>query len=51
MTHRLVANLLFRMGASAILMSNNTASWGQRAKYCLKHIERVHLGQNDEGYE
>ena len=48
---RLVANLLFRMGASAALLSNNRASWGERAKYRLQHIERVHVGQNDEAYK
>ena len=48
---RLVANLLFRMGASATLLSNNRASWGERAKYRLQHIERVHVGQNDEAYK
>ena len=47
---RLVANLLFRMGGSAVLLSNNEASWGDRAKYRLMHLERVHLGQSDEAF-
>ena len=33
-----------------MLLSNNEASWGDRAKYRLKHLERVHLGQSDEAF-
>lgn len=46
---RQIPNLLFRMGAAAMLLSNK-ASWAGRAKYRLVHNERVHVGQSDEAY-
>ncbi|KAG1672776.1 hypothetical protein FOA52_002764 [Chlamydomonas sp. UWO 241] len=46
---RQVTNLLFRMGAAAVLFSNN-ASWGSRIKYRLRHSERVHIGASDAAY-
>jgi 3-ketoacyl-CoA synthase len=49
--HRQVPNLLFRMGAAAVLLSNNAVSWGGRVKYQLKHHERVHAGQSEESYK
>lgn len=49
--HRLVTNVLFRMGAAAVLLSNKP-SWGLsgRAKYLLRHAVRVHAGARDAAY-
>lgn len=47
--NRLVANLIFRMGASAMLISNKK-SWGNKIKYELLHQERVHIGAVDDAY-
>lgn len=49
-THRMVTNVLFRMGAAAVLLSSNTAAWAGRAKYELTLHHRVHVGQSDEAY-
>ncbi|KAG1679934.1 hypothetical protein FOA52_006998 [Chlamydomonas sp. UWO 241] len=46
---RQVTNLLFRMGACAVLFSNN-ASWGSRIKYQLRYNQRVHIGASDAAY-
>ncbi|KAG1670362.1 hypothetical protein FOA52_000122 [Chlamydomonas sp. UWO 241] len=46
---RQVTNLLFRMGACAVLFSNN-ASWSSRIKYTLRYNERVHIGASDAAY-
>ncbi|GFH15278.1 3-ketoacyl-CoA synthase [Haematococcus lacustris] len=48
--HRLVTNLLFRMGGAAMLMSNKSAAWAGRAKYQLAFNHRVHIGSSDEAY-
>jgi len=47
--HRLVANVIFRMGAAAILFSNKP-SMAARAKYRMHHTARVHVGQSDDAY-
>lgn len=49
--HRLVTNVLFRMGASAILLSNKRQwRYNGQAKYILKSAQRVHLGASDDAY-
>ncbi|KAG2441061.1 hypothetical protein HXX76_003914 [Chlamydomonas incerta] len=45
--HRLVTNLLFRMGGAAVCLTNKPAL-RRRAKYELLHRVRVHTGQSDE---
>ncbi|KEH42797.1 putative oxidoreductase, Very-long-chain 3-oxoacyl-CoA synthase [Medicago truncatula] len=45
----LVSNCLFRMGGSAILLSNK-ASDSKRAKYQLIHTVRTHKGADDRSY-
>ncbi len=45
--HRLVTNLLFRMGAAAVALTNKPGLAGA-AKYVLQHRVRVHTGQCDE---
>jgi 3-ketoacyl-CoA synthase len=46
----LVSNTLFRMGASAVLLSNRWRDqW--RAKYRLLTTVRVHQGADDDAYE
>ncbi|KAJ9509049.1 hypothetical protein QJQ45_001541 [Haematococcus lacustris] len=46
---RLVTNVLFRMGASAMLFSNKRR-WAGRAKYRLLHCIRTHTGARDTAY-
>lgn len=50
--HRLVTNLIFRMGAAAMLISDK-AEWADngRAKYVLQHNHRVHAGAIDDAYK
>ncbi|GLC50089.1 hypothetical protein PLESTB_000341000 [Pleodorina starrii] len=54
--HRLVTNLLFRMGAAAVLLTNKPslarpAGRGRRgAKYQLLRRVRVHTGQAEDAY-
>ena len=45
----LIPNTLFRMGGSAVVLTNRTAE-RRRAKYQLQHITRVHLGADDDAY-
>ncbi|KAK6915622.1 FAE1/Type III polyketide synthase-like protein [Dillenia turbinata] len=45
----LLANCLFRMGGTAILLSNRTQD-KHKAKYELQHIVRTHLGSRDSCY-
>ncbi|CAA0841496.1 3-ketoacyl-CoA synthase 7 [Striga hermonthica] len=45
----LLANVLFRMGGAAILLSNRRGDRA-RAKYRLKHLIRTHMGSDDESY-
>lgn len=45
----LIPNVLFRMGGSAILLSNKTKE-RSRAKYTLNHLVRVNLGADDTAY-
>ncbi len=47
--HRLVTNMLFRMGAAAMLFSNRP-SMARAAKYELEHCYRTHIGASDEAY-
>ena len=47
--HRLVTNMLFRMGAAAMLFSNKPAM-GRRAKYDLVYNHRTHIAASDEAY-
>lgn len=46
----LITNTLFRMGASAVLLSNDPRDKG-RAKYVLKHTVRTHVGADDLAYD
>ncbi|CDF37249.1 3-ketoacyl-CoA synthase [Chondrus crispus] len=46
----LITNTLFRMGASAVLLSNNPAN-RSRARYVLKHTVRTHVGADDLAYD
>lgn len=48
--HRLVTNVIFRMGAAAMLLSNKR-SMIPHAKYQLQHIVRVHTAASDAGYK
>lgn len=45
----MMSNCLFRVGGSALLMSNKPSDAG-RAKMKLLYSVRTHLGQNDEAY-
>jgi len=47
--HRQVTNMIFRMGASAILFSNKP-HMVRRAKYRLLYNHRVHLASRDPAY-
>jgi 3-ketoacyl-CoA synthase len=47
---RLVTNMLFRMGASAVLLSNKP-SWASRAKYTLHKAVRVHTAAVEDSYK
>ncbi|KAF1882371.1 hypothetical protein Lal_00039018 [Lupinus albus] len=47
---KLIANVLFRMGGAAILLSNRKQD-KQMAKYKLQHLVRTHLGSNDKAYQ
>lgn len=47
--HRMVSNLLFRMGGAAVLLSNKK-SWLDVAKYKLEFRHRVHVGQSKDAY-
>ncbi|GIL44643.1 hypothetical protein Vafri_2162 [Volvox africanus] len=48
--HRLVTNVLFRMGAAAMVLTNKP-SLARRAKYRLDHRVRVHIGASDDAYK
>ena len=45
----LITNCLFRMGCSAVLLSNRPQD-RQRAKYQLLHTVRTHCGADDDAY-
>jgi|AntDeeMinimDraft_4_1070355.scaffolds.fasta_scaffold59056_1 3-ketoacyl-CoA synthase len=47
--NRMVANVIFRMGGAAIMLSNKP-SLRARSKYELVAASRVHEGANDEAY-
>ncbi|GFP93910.1 3-ketoacyl-coa synthase 17 [Phtheirospermum japonicum] len=46
---KLLSNCLFRMGGTAVLLSN-CPSDSRRSKYELKHTLRTHLGSDDRAY-
>ncbi|GFQ08458.1 3-ketoacyl-coa synthase 17 [Phtheirospermum japonicum] len=46
---KLLSNCLFRMGGSAVLLSNRSSD-RRRSKYELKHTLRTHLGSDDRAY-
>ncbi|XP_074330798.1 3-ketoacyl-CoA synthase 4-like [Apium graveolens] len=46
----LIPNCLFRVGGSAILLSNRSKE-KCRAKYKLRHIVRTHCGANDKAFK
>lgn len=46
----LITNTLFRMGASAVLLSNDPAM-RSRARYKLMHTVRTHVGADDLAYD
>ncbi|XP_077240927.1 3-ketoacyl-CoA synthase 10 [Tasmannia lanceolata] len=45
----LIPNCFFRMGCSAVLLSNRRRDF-RRAKYCLEHIVRTHKGSDDRSF-
>ncbi|GMH45598.1 hypothetical protein BSKO_13555 [Bryopsis sp. KO-2023] len=45
----LIPNVLFRMGAAAMLMTNKKRE-KRRAKYELQHVVRVHIGADDAAF-
>jgi 3-ketoacyl-CoA synthase len=45
----LIANVLFRMGGAAVLLSNRKQD-KKKAKYELQNLVRTHLGSNDKAY-
>ncbi|XP_037427258.1 3-ketoacyl-CoA synthase 4-like [Triticum dicoccoides] len=45
----LIPNCLFRVGCSAVLLSNRGAD-RRRAKYSLKHVVRTHKGADDKAF-
>ncbi|KAK7302425.1 hypothetical protein RJT34_13315 [Clitoria ternatea] len=47
---KLIANVLFRMGGAAILLSNRKQD-KPKAKYKLQHLVRTHMGSNDKAYQ
>ncbi|GFP93909.1 3-ketoacyl-coa synthase 17 [Phtheirospermum japonicum] len=46
---KLLSNCLFRMGGTAIILSNRPSD-RRRSKYELKHTLRTHLGSDDRAY-
>lgn len=46
----LIPNILFRMGGSAVYLTNRRSE-KYRAKYELQRVIRVHLGANDKAYK
>ncbi|KAI4338094.1 hypothetical protein L6164_016446 [Bauhinia variegata] len=46
----IVANCLFRMGGSAVLLSNHSSD-RDRSKYQLIHTLRTHMGADDNSYQ
>jgi 3-ketoacyl-CoA synthase len=45
----LIPNCLFRVGCSAVLLSNRGAD-RRRSKYSLKHVVRTHKGADDKAF-
>ncbi|XP_075493315.1 3-ketoacyl-CoA synthase 7 [Primulina tabacum] len=46
----LLANVLFRMGGVAVLLSNKTQD-RKRSKYTIRHLFRTHMGSDNESYK
>ncbi|MBA0733333.1 hypothetical protein Gogos_017363 [Gossypium gossypioides] len=46
----LISNCLFRLGGSAVLLSNKSGDRG-RSKYKLIHVVRTHCGANDKAFK
>ncbi|XP_012450065.1 3-ketoacyl-CoA synthase 4 [Gossypium raimondii] len=46
----LISNCLFRLGGSAVLLSNKSIDRG-RSKYKLVHVVRTHCGANDKAFK
>ncbi|KZV22723.1 3-ketoacyl-CoA synthase 7 [Dorcoceras hygrometricum] len=46
----LLANVLFRMGGVAVLLSNKSQD-RKRSKYTIRHLCRTHMGSDDESYK
>ncbi|KAG8364333.1 hypothetical protein BUALT_Bualt19G0118000 [Buddleja alternifolia] len=46
----LIPNCLFRVGGSAILLSNRSSD-KRRSKYKIKHVVRTHKGSNDTAFK
>ncbi|TYI95549.1 hypothetical protein E1A91_D01G005600v1 [Gossypium mustelinum] len=46
----LISNCLFRLGGSAVLLSNKSIDRG-RSKYKLIHVVRTHCGANDKAFK
>ena len=47
---KLIANVLFRMGGAAILLSSRKQD-KKMAKYKLNHLVRTHMGSNEKAYQ
>ena len=47
---KLIANVLFRMGGAAILLSNRKQH-KPVPRYKLEHLVRTHIGSNDKAYQ
>lgn len=45
----LIPNCFFRMGCSAVLLSNRRRDY-RSSKYCLEHIVRTHKGADDRSF-
>ncbi|XP_043699617.1 3-ketoacyl-CoA synthase 4-like [Telopea speciosissima] len=46
----LIPNCLFRMGCSAVLLSNKSGDRQRQPKYKLLHLVRIHSGVDDSAY-
>ena len=46
----LISNCIFRVGGSAVILSNRRAD-KRRSMFKLEHIIRTHMGKDDEAYD
>ncbi len=46
----MVTNVIFRMGAAAMLLSSHAKRWGGVAKYRLQYNERVCIAASDDAF-